>query len=159
MSKSVHDFTMTTLEGQEKSLKDYAGKVLVIVNVASKCGYTPQYADLQKFYTENESKGVVVLGFPANNFGSQEPGSNEEIAQFCQANYGVSFPMFAKISVKGDDTHPLYKYLTEATGEKVSWNFNKFVIGKDGKAVKHFKSGVKPDDKDFQQAVNQALGA
>ena len=159
MANSVHDFTLNSLSGTPQSLKEYAGKVLVLVNVASKCGYTPQYADLQKFYNEYQEKGVVVLGFPANNFGSQEPGTDADIAQFCQANYGVTFPMFSKISVKGTDIHPLYKYLTQGIGAEVSWNFNKFIVNKEGKVIKHFKSGVKPDDKEFLQAIKSALDA
>ena len=159
MANSVHDFTMNTLEGKPQNLKDFAGKVLVLVNVASKCGYTPQYADLQKFYEAYKDQGVVVLGFPANNFGGQEPGSDSEIAQFCQTNYGVTFPMFSKISVKGSDAHPLYKYLTQASGSEVSWNFNKFIVDKQGKFVKHFKSAVKPDDKEFIQAIKESLAS
>ncbi len=132
---SVYDFTMTTLEGQEKNLSDYKGKVLVIVNTASKCGLTPQYESLEKFYKEYKDKGVEVLGFPANNFMRQEPGTDEEIATFCQKNYGVSFPMFSKISVKGKNQDPLYQYLTSATGDSVSWNFQKFIVDKNGKVV------------------------
>lgn len=126
---------MTSLQGEEVSLGDYAGKVVVIVNVASKCGLTPQYEDLQRFYTEYADRGVVVLGFPANNFAGQEPGTNEEIAQFCSANYGVSFPMFSKISVKGKEQHPLYQFLEEATGEKPGWNFHKYLINQEGQVV------------------------
>ncbi|MDP5172004.1 MAG: glutathione peroxidase [Bacteroidia bacterium] len=135
LSASVHSFTMTSLQGEEVSLGDYAGKVVVIVNVASKCGLTPQYEDLQRFYTEYADRGVVVLGFPANNFAGQEPGTNEEIAQFCSANYGVSFPMFSKISVKGKEQHPLYQFLEEATGEKPGWNFHKYLINQEGQVV------------------------
>jgi glutathione peroxidase len=159
MAKSVHEFTLNTLSGTPQSLKEYAGKVLVIVNVASKCGYTPQYADLQKFYDEYQQKGLVILGFPANNFGNQEPGTDADIAQFCQANYGVTFPMFSKLSVKGADIHPLYKYLTQESGVEVSWNFNKFIVNKEGKVIKHFKSAVKPDDKEFLQTIKAALEA
>jgi len=155
--KSIFDVTLPMLDGKEKSLKDYEGKVLVLMNVASKCGYTGQYKDWQAYYSAHAKDGIEILGFPANNFGGQEPGSNEEIATFCEANYGVSFPMFSKISVKGDDQHPLYQYLTSATGEKVGWNFNKFVVGKDGKVIKHFGSGVKSDDKDFLKTVADAL--
>jgi glutathione peroxidase len=135
MAKSVHEFTVKTLSGQERSLADYAGKVLVLVNVASKCGLTPQYADLQEFYETHKSKGIEVLGFPANNFGAQEPGSDSEIQAFCEANYGVSFPMFSKISVKGEDQHPLYAYLTQTTGQDVIWNFQKFLVNKQGEVV------------------------
>ncbi|MCE3006751.1 MAG: glutathione peroxidase [Bacteroidetes bacterium] len=148
---------MTTLDGKEQPLSAYKGKVVIVVNVASKCGYTPQYADLERFYTQNKDKGVVVLGFPANNFMGQEPGTDEEIASFCQKNYGVTFPMFSKISVKGKDIHPLYAYLTEAVGASISWNFNKILIDKNGKPVAHFKSGVKPGDPEFDEAVAKLL--
>jgi len=131
-AKSIYDFTMTSLDGKEVSLSDYKGKVVLIVNVASKCGLTPQYEDLQALYESHKDKGLVILGFPANNFMGQEPGTNEEIAAFCQKNYGVSFPMFSKISVKGSDVHPLYAYLKEATGQQPGWNFHKYLISKDG---------------------------
>ncbi len=132
---SVYDFTMQTLDGEEKNLSDYKGKVLVIVNTASKCGLTPQYESLEKFYQEYKDQGVVVLGFPANNFLKQEPGTDEEIATFCQKNYGVSFPMFSKISVKGKNTSPLYQYLIAATGDSVKWNFQKYIVDKNGQVV------------------------
>lgn len=156
-AKTVYDFTMTTLDGKTQSLADYKGKVIIMVNVASRCGYTPQYADLEKFYNEYKDQGVVVLGFPANNFMGQEPGSNEEIATFCQKNYGVTFPMFAKISVKGHDIDPLYAYLTKTLGEDISWNFNKILIDKNGKPVQHFKSGVLPASPEFVEAVKKLL--
>ncbi len=132
---SVYDFTMKTLDGQEKSLADYKGKVLIIVNTASKCGLTRQYESLETYYEQNKDHGVEVLGFPANNFMKQEPGTDEEIASFCQKNYGVSFPMFSKISVKGKNQNPLYQYLTSATGDSVSWNFQKFVVDREGRVV------------------------
>jgi glutathione peroxidase len=121
-------------------LNEYKGKVVIIVNVASKCGLTPQYAELQEFYEQYKDKGVVILGFPANNFGAQEPGTNSEIKEFCTKNYGVTFPMFAKISVKGEDIHPLYQYLTQKSlngviDAPVQWNFQKFIINKEGKVV------------------------
>lgn len=147
---NVHQISVTTMEGEEKPLADYAGKVLLIVNTASKCGYTPQYADLQKVYETYKDDGLVILGFPANNFGNQEPGTDEEILEFCDVNYGITFPMFSKISVRGDDQHPLFDYLTgTADGEKmgnVNWNFEKFLIDKDGRLVKRFRSRVKPTD-------------
>lgn len=156
---SVHEFKMKTIDGKEQSLGEYKGKVLVLLNVASKCGYTPQYADWQAFYESHKEKGVEVLGFPANNFMGQEPGSDAEIKQFCSSEYSVTFPMFSKISVKGKDQHPLYAYLTETTGEKVSWNFNKYLVDQNGKVVAHFKSGVKPDDADFNTKLNELLDA
>lgn len=143
---SIYDFTMTTLEGEEKSLADYKGKVVLIVNVASKCGLTPQYADLEALYDKYKDQGLVILGFPANNFMNQEPGSNEQIAEFCQRNYGVSFPMFSKISVKGSDKHPLFQYLTAATNDEVDWNFHKFLVDKEGKVVKSISARTKVDE-------------
>lgn len=141
---SLYEFKMPAIDGKEIDFNQYKGKNLLIVNVASKCGYTPQYADLQKLH-ETYGDKVVVLGFPANNFMSQEPGSNEEIASFCQKNYGVTFQMFEKISVKGKDQHPLYKWLNEQSGKEPGWNFCKYVITKDGK-VNFFASSVKPMD-------------
>ncbi|HEY0772073.1 MAG TPA: glutathione peroxidase, partial [Sphingobacteriaceae bacterium] len=131
--------------------KQYKGKTLLLVNVASKCGYTPQYADLEKLHEQFGDK-VVVLGFPANNFGSQEPGTNTEIAEFCQKNYGVKFQMFEKISVKGADQHPLYQFLKEKTGEEPSWNFCKYLVKPDG-TIKFFNSKVKPLDSQIVDAL------
>lgn len=147
--QSIYDFKMNSLDGKEIDFEQYKGKNLLIVNVASQCGYTPQYADLQKLH-ETYGDKVVVLGFPANNFGSQEPGTNMEIAQFCQKNYGVEFQMFEKISVKGDDQHPLYQWLKEKTGQEPSWNFCKYLVKADG-SVTFFPSKVKPLD---QQIIN-----
>lgn len=144
---SVYDFKMTSIEGKQIDFAAYKGKTLLIVNVASKCGFTPQYADLEKLH-ENFGGKVVVLGFPANNFGSQEPGSNEEIAEFCEKNYGVKFQMFEKISVKGDDQHALYAFLKEKTGSEPSWNFCKYLVKPDG-TVKFYPSKVKPLDKEI----------
>lgn len=143
-SPSIYDFKMNSLEGDQIDFAKYKGKTLLIVNVASKCGYTPQYADLEKLH-EMYGDRVVVLGFPANNFGGQEPGSNLEIAEFCQKNYGVKFQMFEKISVKGDDLHPLYKMLQEKTGSEPTWNFCKYLVKPDG-TIKFFSSKVKPLD-------------
>jgi glutathione peroxidase len=133
------------LDGSSENLQDYAGKVLLIVNVASKCGFTSQYRDLQNLYTANQAKGLEILGFPCNQFGAQEPGSAEEIQQFCSANYGVTFPMFEKIDVNGDGTHPLYTYLKDqapgilgTTG--IKWNFTKFVVSKDGQSITRLAS-------------------
>ena len=133
------------LDGSSENLQDYAGKVLLIVNVASKCGFTSQYRDLQNLYTANQAKGLEILGFPCNQFGAQEPGSAEEIQQFCSANYGVTFPMFEKIDVNGDSAHPLYTYLKDqapgilgTTG--IKWNFTKFVVSKDGQSITRLAS-------------------
>ena len=139
---SVYDFKMNSIDGMPVDFSAYKGKSLLIVNVASKCGFTPQYADLEKLH-ETYGDKVVVLGFPANNFASQEPGSNLEIAQFCQKNYGVTFQMFEKVSVKGDDQHALFKFLKEKTGEEPSWNFCKYLVKPDG-TVKFFPSKVNP---------------
>jgi glutathione peroxidase len=156
-AQSIYDFTVETIDGKKQSLKDYAGKVLVIVNVASECGYTPQYADLQTFFQAHREKGVVVLGFPANNFGGQEPGSNEEIKNFCESKFNVTFPMYAKISVKGGDQAPLYQYLTKTLGVEMKWNFNKFLIDKNGKPVQFFTSGTKVSDEAFSKELKKLL--
>lgn len=154
--KSVWDFSVKTIDGQDVKLDTYKGKVLLIVNVASKCGYTPQYEGLQAVYSKYKDQGLVILGFPANNFMGQEPGTNEEIKTFCQTKYNVSFPLFAKISVKGENIAPLYQFLTSQAGE-VTWNFNKFLIGKDGKLIKHFESKDKPEGETVTGAIEQAL--
>ncbi|GAA4457798.1 glutathione peroxidase [Nibrella saemangeumensis] len=156
-AKTLHDFTMTSIDGKPVSLSGFKGKKVVILNVASKCGYTPQYADWEKFYKEHGSK-VVVLGFPANNFMSQEPGSNEDIAAFCQKNYGVTFPMFEKVDVTGDSQHPLYKWLSTKSlngwnDKAPSWNFCKYVVNENGQLTHFFASGVKPNDPEFKKAV------
>lgn len=159
-AKSVHDFTMKSIDGQELKLDAYKGKVALIVNVASRCGYTPQYEGLQAIYAKYKDQGFVVLGFPANNFGSQEPGTNEEIKTFCSTKYNVTFPMFAKISVKGADIHPLYQYLTSneaGFGGEVQWNFGKFLVDKNGKVIARFASGDEPDSSKVTQAIEQAL--
>jgi glutathione peroxidase len=149
--QSIYDFKINSLEGEEIDFAKYKGKNLLIVNVASKCGFTPQYADLEKLHQEFGDQ-VVVLGFPANNFGSQEPGSNIEIAEFCEKNYGVKFQMFEKISVKGEDQHPLYQWLKEKTGQEPTWNFCKYLVKPDG-TVKFFPSKVKPLDKEILNAL------
>ena len=146
-ASSVFDFKMNSLEGKTIDFSQYKGKTLLIVNTASECGFTPQYADLQKLH-ETLGDKVTILGFPANNFGSQEPGSNAEIASFCKKNYGVTFQMFEKISVKGKDQHPLYAYLKEKTGQEPSWNFCKYLVKPDG-TIKFFKSSVNPMDKEI----------
>jgi glutathione peroxidase len=142
---TVYDFTKNSIDGQPIDFSRYKGKNLLIVNVASKCGFTPQYADLEKLHELYGDK-VVILGFPANNFGGQEPGSNEEIAEFCQKNFGVKFQMFEKISVKGEDQDPLYAWLKEKTGKEPTWNFCKYLVKPDG-TVKFFDSKVNPLDK------------
>src|SRR3989338_4924432 len=143
---SIYDFQVETIDGKKQSLEDYKGKLLLIVNTASKCGYTPQYKTLEELYQKYQGQGLVVLGFPANNFRAQEPGTNEEIKNFCFLNYKVSFPLFSKISVKGDDIHPLYQYLTHQPGVEgdISWNFNKFLISTDGKTLARFDSKIDP---------------
>ena len=142
--KSLYEFKMNSLDGKAVDFSQYKGKTLLIVNTASKCGNTPQYADLQAMNDKYKDK-VVILGFPANNFGGQEPGTNVEIAEFCQKNYGVTFQMFEKISVKGDDVNPLFAYLKEKTGQEPTWNFCKYLVKPDG-TVKFFNSKVKPMD-------------
>lgn len=143
---SIYDFKINSIEGQVVDFSKYKGKTLLLVNVASKCGYTPQYADLEKLH-ETYGDKITVLGFPANNFGAQEPGTNLQIAEFCQKNYGVKFQMFEKLSVKGEDQHPLYKMLKEKSGGKEpSWNFCKYLVKPDG-TVKFFDSKVNPMDK------------
>jgi glutathione peroxidase len=141
---SLYDFKINSIEGKTIDFSQYKGKTLLIVNTASKCGYTPQYTELEKLHEQYGSK-VTILGFPANNFGAQEPGTNAEISEFCQKNYGVTFQMFEKISVKGDDQHPLYQWLKEKTGQEPTWNFCKYLVKPDG-TVKFFASKVKPLD-------------
>ena len=159
---SIHSFALKDIDGRDTKLAQYKGKVMLLVNTASKCGYTPQYEGLQQLYTKYKDQGLVVLGLPANNFKGQEPGTNEEIKDFCTLKYKVSFPMFAKISVKGDDKHPLYKYLTEPetnpqyAGE-IKWNFNKFLVDKQGQIIARFDSKDKPMDDTVVQAVEAAL--
>lgn len=160
--KSVYDFKMKDIDGKDVKLKKYKGSVLMVVNTASKCGYTPQYEGLQATFDKYKGKGFYVLGFPANNFGGQEPGTEKEIKEFCTTKYKVTFPMFAKISVKGEDQDPLYAYLTgketnpEFAGE-ISWNFNKFLIDRDGKIVARFSSKDKPESEVVTQAIEKYL--
>jgi glutathione peroxidase len=155
-ASSIYDFTPNAIDGKPAPLAAYKGKVVLVVNVASQCGYTPQYAGLEKLYEKYKDKGLVITGFPANNFGSQEPGSNEEIKQFCTRKYSVTFPMYSKISVKGSDQDPLYGYLTKAAGD-VKWNFTKFLVGKDGKVITKFDSAVAPESPELIAAVEKAL--
>jgi glutathione peroxidase len=149
---SLYDFKMNSIDGKTIDFSQYKGKSVLLVNVASKCGNTPQYGDLQKLHEQYGSK-VTILGFPANNFGGQEPGSNEEILGFCQKNYGVTFQMFEKISVKGADQHPLYAWLKQKTGEEPTWNFCKYLVKPDG-TVKFFNSKVKPFDPQIVNELN-----
>ncbi len=183
MPNAIQDVPLKTITGEDATLGDYAGKVLLVVNVASKCGLTPQYEGLEKLYADKRDQGLVVLGFPANDFGAQEPGSNEEIQTFCTTNFGVDFPMFSKIAVTGPETHPLYKALTAAcpkatspTGEDfrgrlqgygmtpnpepgVLWNFEKFVIDKKGEVVARFTPDTPPDNPALLAAIDTALAA
>lgn len=159
---SIYDYTVKTIDGTPESLSSYKGKTVLIVNVASKCGYTPQYTGLQKLYTKYKDRGLVILGFPANNFMAQEPGTNAEIKTFCTRTYNVSFPMFSKISVKGDDKAPLYQYLTEqsansSTHGDIKWNFTKFLLNKDGKVVARFEPAVTPESPEMEKAIDAAL--
>ena len=157
--RSVYDFEFKTLMGEDIALNEFKGRKMLLVNVASECGYTPQYKELQALYDQYGDK-VVVLGFPANDFGGQEPGSNEEIATFCERNYGVKFPVFQKISVTGPDTHPLYQFLSSkaqngVTDEKPTWNFCKYLIDEKGKVLKFFPSKVTPLSSEIISAINQ----
>jgi glutathione peroxidase len=161
--KKFYDIEVKSINGEPVKMEQYKGKVLLIVNTASKCGFTGQYDELQKLYETYQDKGLVILGFPSNDFMGQEPGNNDEIESFCKLNYGVTFPLFEKIAVKGKEAHPLYVYLTsketnpEFSG-KISWNFNKFLISSDGRIVNRFGSRTKPDDPDLVGAIEKELG-
>jgi glutathione peroxidase len=155
---SLYRLATKTLEGQPADLKTYAGKVALVVNVASQCGYTPQYAGLEKLYGDLKGKGFVVLGFPSNDFGGQEPGTAVEIRQFCSLNYDVTFPLFEKVVTQaGAGQSPVYANLQKQSGELPSWNFAKYLVGKDGKVMKFYKSGVKPDDAGLRKDIEAAL--
>ena len=157
--QGVYDFTMKTIDGKEQPLSAYKGKTLLIVNVASKCGFTPQYKGLEALYEKYKDRGLVILGFPANNFMGQEPGTDQQIQQFCSTTYGVTFPMFSKISVKGADIHPLYKYLTE-TGQPagpIGWNFNKFLVDGSGRIAARWGSKTTPDAKELTGKIEETL--
>ncbi len=156
-ASSIHEFTMNNIDGQATPLASMKGKAVLVVNVASQCGYTPQYAGLQALYEKYKGQGLVIIGVPANNFGGQEPGTNEDIKQFCSRKYSVTFPIMAKVSVKGSDQTPLYQYLTSTSGGDVKWNFTKFLVGKDGKPVQRFESGVSPDSPELAAAIEKAL--
>jgi len=156
-----YEFSLPAIDGKAAPLAAYKGKVVLVVNVASKCGYTPQYTGLEALYRKYKDKGFVILGFPANNFGLQEPGTNEEIAQFCKLKYDVSFPMYAKVSVKGEDKTPLYQWLTidanPAVAGDVKWNFTKFLVDKNGNVVTRFESKVTPEDPQVTAAIEKLL--
>ena len=159
---SIYDIAVKDIDGKDTSLAAYKGKVVLIVNVASKCGFTPQYKNLEAVYQKYKDQGFVVLGFPCNQFGGQEPGTNEEIKQFCTSKYDVTFPLFDKIEVNGANRHPLYEALASETSPfpgNIKWNFTKFLIGKDGKIVNRFDSKVKPDAPEATAAIEAALAA
>lgn len=158
---SFYEFKVDNIDGKPVNLSDYKGKVVLVVNVASKCGYTGQYEDLEALYQKYKDKGLVILGFPANNFGGQEPGTNAEIKTFCSSKYNVTFPMFSKVSVKGKDQAELFTYLTsqqnpDFTGD-IKWNFEKFLIAQDGKLIHRYRSGADPLDDDLEAAIKEAL--
>ena len=160
-NESIYDFPLTDIDGNKMTLEAYKGNVLLIVNVASKCGYTPQYEGLQSIYEEFKDDGLVVIGFPANNFRGQEPGTNEDIKQFCRLEYGVEFPMAAKVSVKGDDQAPLFTYLTSLENQDfdgdIKWNFEKFLIDREGNLIRRFRSSVKPESETLTSAIKSLL--
>jgi glutathione peroxidase len=157
MTQYLADFHATTIDGKDQDLGEYAGEVVLVVNTASECGYTPQYEGLQQLYDDYRDRGFTVLGFPCNQFGGQEPGSEEEIAAFCEGSYHVSFPMFAKVDVNGDDSHPLYRWLTEERGGPIEWNFTKFLIGRDGALVDRF--GTRTEPAELVGDIRRALDA
>jgi len=162
MGASPYDFTLNSIDGKPTPLSDFKGKVILLVNVASRCGYTPQYTALEALYEKYRDDGFVIVGIPANNFGGQEPGTNEQIKTFCKSKYSVTFPMMAKVSVKGADETPLYQFLTAPETDpkfagEIKWNFTKFLISKDGRIVNRFEPGITPDDPRVIAAVEQEL--
>jgi glutathione peroxidase len=161
VAANIYDFTLPSIDGKPMPLAEFKGKVVLVVNVASRCGYTPQYSALQSLYEKYKDQGFVIVGFPANNFGAQEPGTNEEIKTFCSRKYNVTFPMYSKVSVKGDDQTPLYRYLTKQTGPSIvgdiKWNFTKFLVDRNGTVVERFESAVTPDSKEVVSAVEKQL--
>src|SRR2546422_1642347 len=162
--KSIFDFTMNSIDGEATYLSKFQGKVVLLVNVASRCGFTPQYAALEKVYEKYKDRGFVIVGIPANNFGGQEPGSNQEIKTFCSSKYNVTFPMMAKVSVKGEDTTPLYQFLTDKaanpqTGGEIKWNFTKFLVGLDVRVITRFEPEVTPDAPQVTSAIEKALSS
>jgi glutathione peroxidase len=161
VAANIYDFTLPSIDGKPMPLAEFKGKVVLVVNVASRCGYTPQYSALESLYEKYKNQGFVIVGFPANNFGAQEPGTNEEIKSFCSRKYNVTFPMYSKVSVKGDDQTPLYQYLTKQTGPSIAgdikWNFTKFLVDRNGNVVERFESAVTPDSKEVVSAVEKQL--
>jgi glutathione peroxidase len=160
--KTVFDYTLSSIDGQPAPLSAFKGKVVMLVNVASRCGFTPQYSALEAIYEKYKDRGFVIVGIPANNFGAQEPGTNQEIKTFCQSKYNVKFPMMSKVSVKGDDQTPLYQFLTDKsanpkTGGDIQWNFTKFLIGADGQILARFEPKVTPDSPEVTSAIESAL--
>jgi len=160
-ASSIYDFTLPSIDGKAMPLSEFKGKVMMVVNVASRCGYTPQYTALESIYEKYKGQGFVILGFPANNFGQQEPGTNEEIKTFCSRNYNVTFPMYGKVSVKGEDETPLYAYLTKDANPSVAgdikWNFTKFLVDRNGHVVQRFESKVTPDSPEVVTAIEKLL--
>jgi glutathione peroxidase len=160
-ASSIYGFTLNSIDGNPAPLAEYKGKVILLVNVASQCGYTPQYSALEAIYEKYKDQGLVILGFPANNFGAQEPGTNQEIKTFCTRKYSVTFPIYSKISVKGPDQAPLYAFLTKDTapgiGGEIKWNFTKFLIDRNGNVVQRFEPAITPDSKEMTSAIEQRL--
>jgi glutathione peroxidase len=162
-AKNIYAFTMKSIDGDPVSLNSFKGKVVMVVNVASKCGFTPQYTALQSIYEKYKDRGFVIVGVPANNFAQQEPGTNEEIKTFCSRKYSVTFPMMSKVSVKGDDKTPLYQYLTDPGQDPkfsgdIKWNFTKFLVDRNGNIVARFEPATTPDAPEVQSAIDSALG-
>jgi len=163
-ASSIYDFTMKSIDGQQVSLSSFRGKVVLLVNVASKCGFTPQYSALESLYEKYKDKGLVIVGVPANNFAQQEPGTDEEIKKFCSNKYNVTFPMMSKVSVLGDDKTPLYVFLTDKSTDPqfsgdIKWNFTKFLFDRNGKPVARFEPATKPDSPEVSSAIESALGS
>lgn len=154
---TLYDFKITNIDGQPVDLAQYKGKVALVVNVASKCGYTKQYKGLESLYREYKDKGFEILGFPSNDFGAQEPGTEAEIKSFCSLTYDITFDMFSKVAVNGSSMSDVYKYLTQTTGSQVQWNFNKFLVDKEGKVVKYYASGVSPEDAGLRKDIAALL--
>jgi glutathione peroxidase len=162
-TKSIYDFTMKSIDGEATSLASFKGKVVLLVNVASRCGFTPQYTGLEAVYEKYKDRGFVIVGVPANNFAGQEPGTDEEIKKFCSSKYSVTFPMMSKVSVLGDDKTPLYQYLTDKSldpqfGGEIKWNFTKFLFDRSGKIVARFEPATKPDSPEVAAAIEAVLG-
>jgi glutathione peroxidase len=160
-ASNIYDFTLPNIDGKSMPLADFKGKVVLVVNVASQCGFTPQYTALEATYEKYKAQGFVIVGFPANNFGAQEPGTNEEIKTFCSRKYSVTFPLYSKVSVKGDDQTPLYQYLTKDTpagiNGDIKWNFTKFLVDRKGTVVQRFESKITPDSPEVTSAIEQLL--